>query len=134
MRITNGKDRKLSANPGTLPEMSGALMSYFQKMRAKRLIHRTANFEAVKEETEENIDLNFMGVKQPFTPRQLAIKPEGMRAWKWFTIHSTPDFILEPNDEFILGDVETVVFTVMEIGDFREYGYMRYEVIEDYQP
>lgn len=128
MKIRNAKDTPLSSNPGTLPNVSGALFGYFRKMIAVKLTKSTDNFDA--KEVVADTEAEFMGVKQPFTYRQLLMKPEGQRGWKWFMIHSTPDFVLELDDEFTIDGLE---YRVMRQGQYNEYGYVSYEVVEDYQ-
>jgi hypothetical protein len=123
--IANGKDRKLTENTGTPPDVSGAMQNWFQPITFSRITKTTQNYIVI--ETKE--DVSFQGVWQPFSPKQLTIKPEGQRSWSWFTCHAEPGLVLLP-DEIIsyLG----VQYRVMAQNDYRLYGYVEYHLIQDY--
>jgi hypothetical protein len=124
--IKNGKDYPLSSNPGTLPDMQGAMLSWFQRLTFTKVVKTVVNHEV----EEETTTFEFTGVRQPMSPQQLEMKPEGQRAWKWEMIHAFPDLILKP-DEIIV--FESVPYRVMKKSDFKEYGYILYEIVEDYR-
>lgn len=125
--IKNASDVSLADNPGTLPNLSEAMTSWFQTMTFTRLTKAIVNFSTV----ETPVSYTFTGVKQPFSPEQLEMKPEGMRSWKWFTIHALPDLILATDDIITLTGID---YRVMTKRDYKEYGYVQYEVVEDYTP
>lgn len=125
--ISNASDRSLSSNPGTLPNVSEALFSYFQRLTFTAIVKTIVNFQVL----ETKIGTSFMGVRQPFTPQQLSLKPEGQRAWKWETIHATPELILSPDDVI---SFDGNPYRVMRKSDFKEYGYVLYEICQDYTP
>jgi hypothetical protein len=68
----------------------------------------------------------FDGVLQPLTPQRLAIKPEGMRNWKWWTLWTN---IALSNGDFVVDD-ENRSFMVMSVSDWRKAGFIEYEVTE----
>ena len=70
------------------------------------------------------------GVRQPMKAQQLMMKPEGQRAWKWETIHSRPDLVLNIDDIVVFNEVR---YRVMAKKDYSEYGYLEYEIMQDYQ-
>lgn len=123
--ISNAKDTLLNQNSGTLPNMSDALLDWFQKMTFTRIVKNIVNFQVV--ETPTNTD--FQGVWQPSSPQALLMKSEGQRQWKWFTVHADPSLHLDP-DEIItyLG----TQYRVMNKLDYTEYAYIEYELIQDY--
>jgi hypothetical protein len=125
MIIKNGKDMPLNQNSGTLPDVSGAMLDYFQPMVFAVVVKTVDNFQAV--ETKSSV--NFQGVWQPLSARQLMLKPEGQRAWKWFQVHAEPALILQ-TDQLItyLG----VQYRVMADKDYRLYGYVEYHLVEDF--
>lgn len=125
MIIVNAKDTLLTQNPGTLPNMSDALFSYFQPMVFTTIVKTVVNFNVVETPT----DVNFLGVWQPFSAQQLAMKPIGQRAWSWFMLHASPGLVLVP-DEVVnyLG----VQYRVMDQSDYRAYGYVEYHLTDDY--
>lgn len=123
--ITNAKDRTLAQSTGTLPDVSGALLDWFQPMTLIRIVKTVVNFQVV--ETPTSADGR--GVIQPFSARMLSMKPEGQRAWKWWMLHCLPGLVLEPDEVFTyLGQN----YRVKGQNDFAIYGYVQYEVIEDY--
>lgn len=123
--IKNGKDTSLSSNPGTLPNVQGAILDWFHNLTFTRVTKEVKNFNVV--ETLEEI--SSQGVVQPFTVEQLMIKSEGQRSWKWFTIHALPSLILN-NDEIIIYDGQN--YRVKDKLDWSKYGYVEYHIIEDY--
>jgi hypothetical protein len=66
------------------------------------------------------------GVMEPLTPQRLALKPEGMRNWKWWRLWTTGN--LQNGD--IVTDPEGKTFQVQDRSDWRSGGYVEYEVTE----
>lgn len=127
IEITNAKDRPLSANPGTLPDVSGALLSWFQPMTFQKIAKTLVNFSIV--ETPTSYDTQ--GVRQPFSPQQLAMKPRGQRQWHWETFHTIPGTVLVPDDVALFNGFR---YRVMAKLDYSEYGYIEYHLVRDYLP
>ena len=123
--LSNGKNNLIDNASGGLPNMSSTLSGWFQKLTFNRVTKKVVNFEVV--ETVESFD--FQGVKQPMTPQQLAIKPEGQRGWKWETIHALPSLELDL-DEIIY--FKKTPYRVKEKMHYQEYGYIEYHIVEDY--
>ncbi len=123
--IQNASDTPLDENPGTLPNMQSALLSYFQPLTFTQIVKTVENFNLVETLT----DFSFLGVRQPFTAQQLVQKPEGQRAWKWETVHSLPNLSLLPDDIIIF---KSVSYRVMQKFDWTEYGYIEYHIVENY--
>ena len=127
MSIKNAANTTLNKTPGTLPDLSGGMMNWFQKITFKLIIGQTVvNFRAV----DEVEDKNFSGVIQPFTDQQLAIKATGERAWKWYTVHSDTTLDLKPGGKIIYQDTR---YRVMSKANYTDYGYLKYEMVEDFQ-
>lgn len=110
---------------GTIPNVSGALNDWFQKLTFSVVTKAVVN-SVVTETLTTTVS---KGVWQPFSPQQLLLKPEGQRAWKWFTVHALPSLILSPDDVFVF---KTVRYRVMQKLDWKEYGYVEYHIIQDY--
>jgi len=117
----------LSNGQGNLPNVQGAMLEWFQTLSFVQIVKSIVNFQVVETETTTV----FQGVRQPFTAQQLLMKPEGQRLWKWETIHSFPDLQLKPDDRIIFG---TLKYRVMQKSDWKEYGYIEYQIIEDFTP
>lgn len=125
MIFSNGKDLPLNANSGTLPDVSGAMLDYFQPMVFGVVVKTVQNFQAVETKTS----VNFQGVWQPLSERQLMMKPEGQRQWKWFWLHAEPSLVLEPDSIITYLGIQ---YRVMTQKDYRLYGYLEYHLVDDY--
>jgi len=111
----------------TLPQVRGTMTGWFQ-----RLILTVVNKSIVDQEVKEvQRKLECIGVIQPFSARELRVKPEGERTWGWKMLHTTPDVNLRPDDEFYIGPTR---YRVMSKFGYPEYGYNQYELIQDFQP
>lgn len=125
-RIPNAANRPLFDKAGSVPDVSGAMTDYFQTMVFTRLTKTVTGFQAV--ETADPIV--FQGVIQPFTERQLLLKPEGQRAWSWFWLHADPVLTLQVDDVVLYKGVQT---RVMARKDYVLYGYVEYHLVQDWQ-
>lgn len=73
----------------------------------------------------------FKGVIQPFSPRQLMLKPEGERAWTWLQIHCVAGKDnIEPNDKILYNGQR---YKVMANNDYSLNGYTEYHAVLDFQ-
>lgn len=125
MVIRNAADRPLFDKAGTVPDVSGALLDYFQTM-VFALVKKTIVNSQVVETTSP---INFQGVIQPFTERQLLLRPEGERAWTWFTLHADPSLTLNVDDVVLWRGKQT---RVMARKNFELYGYVEYQLVQDW--
>lgn len=123
--ISNGKNVALNQNSGTVPNLSGALLQWFQPMVFTRVVKTTIGGEIV----EAGTPVNFSGVIQPLSNRDLMIKPEGERAWTWNMVHADTSLQLQVDDVIVYLGVQ---YRVMARRDFSIYGYMYYELIQDW--
>lgn len=126
MTIINGKDIPLNLSSTALPDMVDALSGLMQPVTF--IVVTKSNIDGLVQELRTIV--NTRAVREPYTPQRLAIMAEGERAWKWSTIHATADLILHPDDQ-IIWDGE--YYRVMDKSDYKEYGYVQYEVVQDYQ-
>ena len=122
--IKNGKNTPLNANSGNVPNMGATITEWFQKMTFTRVVRTTVNFETVEAKSE----FSAMGVIQPMSAQQVAMKPEGFTAWQWFTIYSDTSLILMPG-EYVkyLGKS----YRVMGRTEWSTYGYLQYDVVQE---
>lgn len=123
--IFDAKNRPLSANTGTLPDVSGAMLNWFQRLTFTRIVKTVVNFKVVETAT----NYSFQGVRQPFTPRQLEVLPEGQRKWRWETIHAQPSLVLDPDEIIYFSGTK---YRVWNSVNYAEYGYVEYVIVEDY--
>ncbi len=125
MPIQNGKDIPLNFRTGTVPDVSGALFDWFQPMVFTRIVKSVVGFEAVETPTP----VNCIGVIQPLSGRRLELKPEGQRAWTWLLLHADPSLVLDVDEVVVYNGVQT---RVMSQKDFRIYGYIELELVQDW--
>lgn len=123
--IGQGKNIPLNKATGSVPDVGSALLDWFQPLVFGIVTKVTEGFQVV--ETVENI--SFMGVIQPLTARQLLLKPEGQRAWTWYWVHAQPSLELEVDAVIAY---EGTQYRVMAKKDYDIYGYVEYELCEDY--
>ena len=124
--IKNGKDTKLNESTGTLPDVSGAMLGWFQKMTVEIICKTIINFRVV--ETLRTV--NFSGVIQPFTDQQINMMPIGQRAWRWYTLHAETSLDLKIDDVMLYSDVK---YRVQSKANYNKYGYVKYNLVEDFE-
>lgn len=124
-KIANASSLPLFFKAGTVPDVSGAMQDYFQAMTFDLLTKTTQGFQVV----ETTVPITFQGVIQPYNSRQLLIKPEGQRAWTWFTLHADPTLTLQVDDVVLYKGIQTRVMTRK---DYVLYGYVEYELVQDW--
>lgn len=122
--ITNAKNKPLTYSG--LPQMGEVLPSWFQTLTFDVITKSLVDYEVV----ETTSTITTQGVRQPMSAQQLAIKPEGQRAWRWETIHCLPDVVLKIDDVIIFNDIR---YRVAHRWDWREYGYVEYEIHQAYE-
>jgi hypothetical protein len=106
-----------------LPNLSSAVMAWQQSYSLDKITKTLVNYQTV----ETKVAISFVGTVQPLQARQLELKPEGQRQWRWLEIHSTPDLELANDDEVIFKNVR---YRVLSVFDYSDYGYRRYEIAE----
>ena len=125
MNIFNAADVPLSDLNLNLPSMATTLLGWFQAITVGLITKTTVNNRTI--ETSVNYDTR--GVVQPFSPEQLEIKSEGERSWKWFMLHCQPSLVLQTDDIITIRNVR---YRVMGKLGFDAYGYIQYELVDDY--
>lgn len=124
-KIVNASNIPLNQQFSSVPDVSGALQGYFQPMVFTPLLKTVKGYQVV----ENSNPIEFQGTIQPFTARQLYLKPEGQRAWSWFTVHAEPGVVLKVDDVILYIDKQ---YRVMSKKNFTLYGYDEYELITDW--
>lgn len=124
--IPNGKDIPLSVRQGTVPDVSGSLKDTFQTMVFTQILKAVDGYQAVEIPT----NTTFEGVIQPFTKRDLQLKPEGERAWTWYKLWADPCLLLNTDDVVTYLGVQ---LRVMALTPWGIYNYVEYELVQDWQ-
>jgi hypothetical protein len=123
--IANGANRPLFDKAGDVPDVSGALQSYYQMLVFEPVGKIINGFQVV----EKGNPINFRGVIQPLSVRTLILKPEGQRSWTWLQLHSDPVLTLQTDDVILWRGIQT---RIMGRTDFQLYGYVYYELVQDW--
>jgi len=123
--IGNGRNTPLNVKTGTIPDVGGAMHDWYQPMVFSQVVKTTEAFQVVEVKTV----INFRGVIQPLSGRKLMLKPEGQRAWTWLWLHADPSLTLDVDDVVAYLGVQT---RVMSQKDYRNYGYVEYELVQDW--
>lgn len=123
--IQNGSNIPLTFQQGTVPNMGDALLNWFQTMVFTQIVKTVVGFEVLETPT----NTTFRGVLQPFTGRQLALLPEGQRAWNWQTLHSQPVLKLMVDDVVTWQNRQV---RVMSRKDYSLYSYVEYTLVLDW--
>ena len=123
--IKNARNIPLSQQTGTLPSMRDAMANWFQPLKFTQVIKSIVNYKNV-----ETLKVKcFNGVIQPMKAQELMMRPDGQRAWIWKTVHAYPDLVLVPDDIII---IQGVKYRVMDKTDYTEYGYVVYNIVQNY--
>ena len=125
MIFKNGANIPLNQNSGTLPDVSGSFSNYFQPMVFEYIKKSVSGFQAV----EVSTPINFQGMIQILTERQLQLKPEGQRAWSWYQLHAETALNLEVDSVVVWNGKQT---RVMAKKDYSPYGYVEYSLVQDW--
>ena len=73
--------------------------------------------------------INFQAMIYPTSAQRLLIKPEGQRTWKFNTILTEQELILD--DEII--DTKGIMYRVTAKNDYSNAGFYEYEIAQGYQ-
>ncbi len=123
--IQNGANTPLNEKTGTVPDVSGAMTDWFQPMVFETVSKTVDAFQVIEDGTE----ISFRGVIQPFSNRDLLLKPIGQRAWTWLWLHAEPQLTLEVDEVVKYLGVQT---RIMARRDYTIYGYVEYHMVQDW--
>lgn len=125
--IFNAGSLTLDQGPnGNYPNVQDALYGWLQPMTFATVVKTVGlDFQVSEVMTE----VSFLGTWMPFTPRQVRMKPEGQRKWKWFTCHALPTVDLQP-DQIVI--YQTTQYRVRDKIDYKLNGYIEYHLVQDY--
>ena len=124
--IDNAKDKKMSVLTTGQPDLSWAVDGWFEPIVFFHM--QTQLIDGFAREIP--VPIRTQGTIQPMSQTLVNAKPEGMRSWRWLTIHCMPDVILKPNDKI---SVDGVGYRVKGIWDYRRNGFFIYDCGEDFQ-
>lgn len=123
--IQNGCNIPLNFQQGTVPNMGEAMTDWFQVMTFTQIIKSVVGFEVV----ETPVNTTFLGIIVPASGRQLALLPEGQRAWNWQTLYSQPVLTLFVDDVVVWNNRQV---RVMYRKDYGLYSFVEYGLVLDW--
>lgn len=123
--IKNASKSLLNSESGTLPNVSGALKNWFQKITFVKIDSQIIDYKKVEVKTP----ISFKGVMQPMKPQEVSFRPEGERVWRWHTLHTEVGVEIKVNDVILFNEVR---YRVKDKSNFSAYGYLKYSLVEDY--
>ncbi len=124
-KIPMGNSIPMSSINPRLPNMTSALISWFVPMTFGVVTKITQAGQVI----ETTVPVSFRGVMQELTASRLILKPEGQRSWRWKWLHCDPSLKLKNDDVVIYNGVQ---YRVHAFKDYSEYGYLEYELHEDW--
>lgn len=124
--INNASNIPLNQNSGTLPDMSSALVNWYQPMIFGVITKTFSDFQLI----ETIVQTQFMGIWQPLKGRQLSMKPEGQRQWSSWQLHADLALNLKIDDVIIY---LTKQYRVIAKKDYSLYQFQEYELCEDWE-
>ena len=106
-----------------MPIMTEAFGGLQSQSQFALLSAQQENFDTVE---SSSFVAYFLGTLQPLKPRQVLIKKEGLRKWKWFQLWTKQD--IKPHD--YIRDNKGIQYRVMSKHDWSQAGFYEYEIIE----
>lgn len=110
-----------------MPQMKAAFSGWTQKITLTRITQSIVDGL----DTETSTTLTYQGTIQPLSVKQLMLKPEGLRAFKWLEIHCVNGGTKLDDGDFIIYNGER--FKIMGVWDYSLNNYMQYNAVKDFQ-
>ena len=118
-------DSKINLS-GSIPSVEDALSDWLKTIKIGVTTKSVVDFQL--SESIEYIDV--LAVLQPFTTKQLQIKPEGQRGWDKISL-----WIKGSDTEFCLDDfiyVDSKKYRIYQKFEWKNYGYIEYQAIQSF--
>lgn len=128
-QIQNGASRPLFTSAPTMPSLADTIQDWGSAIQFLRILKNEVDFQITESVQQAFTRLRFIvnGMIVPLTPRQLMVKPEGERAWKWLSLTTTADVTMQPDDETVY---EGINFRVMGEAVWRNNGLVCYHLLQ----
>lgn len=126
--IQNGTNVPLGFQMGTVPNMMECLTDYMQNLTFEQLTTTVVGFES----SQTPVTTNFFGLFMPFTPRELALLPEGQRSWTFYHLYTILPLTLNTDDVVIFPQLNNKQTRVMFRNDYALYSFLEYRLAQDW--
>jgi hypothetical protein len=108
-----------------MPNLSNAVRRFENTIQFQIVTKNIVNMD-VAEASKAPVVLWFEGTLLAMSPRELMIKPEAERAWRWWNLFTDLNLM---NDS-VIKDQDGATFRVMTKNDWGNAGYYAYEIVE----
>ena len=108
-----------------MPDVSDAIRQFEETLQFQ-IVKKAVADHQLAQSSKVRPDLWFEGILEPLHPRELLVKTEGERKFKWWTMWSDIDL----NVDWIVKDEKGISYRVMATTDWRDGGYRQYQLIE----
>ena len=127
--IQDACDRPLFTSAPTSPDVSDGIRDWGTTVEFVRIIKQELDFQIVEKAKSAIPALRFFvqGLYVPLTFRQLQIKPEGQRRWKWRSLTTASRVELLPDDETFF---EGMYFRVVADAAWTNNGVTEYHLLQ----
>lgn len=124
--IPNARKRSVYDAGAEVPQMGETIMGMMRPMSLVRVQSEVKDHLVVQHETK----IRCVGCIQPYARQELKLKPEGERSWAWQRLHVLGEVRLKNGEYF---EYRNLKYRVMSNGDWSDYGYITYELVEGYE-
>lgn len=125
--LKNACDVYLNQNSGTLPNVTDAILNYFQQMTFSLIRKNLGNFTGFYVQ-EATVNIICYGMMQTHG-RRLMMTKDGQRLWRNQTLYCESSVILKPDDVVVYLGVQ---YRVLERENWIQYGFIKYGLAEDF--
>lgn len=124
--IIGAGSRGVIADFPPVPQMDGGIRGWFGPLTVGLVTTLIENGQA--KPTIKAIPTS--GIILPGSPEVLKILPEGNRSWKNVILYCLPGLDVETDD---VVTINAIVYKVIRATDWARFGYMTFDMIEDFQ-
>lgn len=111
----------------SFPNMKAAVMAWAEPTKIFIVAKRTADYLVNESYFEKTIKMFRVPSSQ-----NLEMKPEGQRRWNQETVYCDTSFDLKVDDIIIFGCTSGERFRIISKTDYKQFGYVQYELLSDY--
>ena len=109
-----------------MPQICDAFSGWFQPITVTQVTQTIVNGLV----TPTLNSVPFFGCIQPLSPKRIALKPEGERAWSWLQVHMRPPAAFDVGSILVYNNKN---YKVMGQNDYSLNGFIEFELVADYQ-